>query len=226
MKAPPLIVACVRTGDKYPFFYVERLRAGVERHLPLKHEFVVITDRPSAPVSAGYVTMPITDGLPGWWGKMALFQSAWRAGRRVIYLDLDTVIVGDLMPLALLDCDFGICENFTRRAGHRAWPCSLGSCVMVLSPRLDASAWLKFCHDRDDWMSRAGKLGDQWVIEALLGERATLLQEVMPPGFFLGRRELEVHRARAPAGAALINFAGPMKPHNCTIPWIREAWHG
>src|SRR3546814_12241945 len=52
----------------------------------------------------------------------------------LVYLDLDTVVAGDLAPLAGWDAGpFGLCANFTRLAGHSAWPCRYGSCVMSLA---------------------------------------------------------------------------------------------
>src|SRR3546814_6635115 len=68
------------------------------------------------------------------WGKMALFSTALRGAGRWVYLDLDTVVAGDLAPLAGWDAGpFGLCANFTRLAGHSAWPCRYGSCVMSLA---------------------------------------------------------------------------------------------
>ena len=96
-----MIVACVRNGTKYGTDYVYRLRAMVERHLKVPHWFVCLTDRPDE--LPDVVTVDIKrHGLPGWFAKMALFEPTWRNGQRVIYFDLDTVICGDLKPLAAL----------------------------------------------------------------------------------------------------------------------------
>lgn len=211
--------ACVRTGTKYGPEYVERLAAGVARHYQGPHRFVSLTDQPDK--IAGVCNFDIAPtGLKGWWGKMALFDFADRIGERIVYLDLDTVIVGDLSPLAALNVDFGICGSFTRAAGNLSWPCRYGSCVMTISPGAGRRIWADFRSDPGRFITEAGTYGDQHAIERL-EPFGTILQEVLPPGFFLGYRDLGDSK---PAGCSLVIFAGKSKPHACDEKWIRDAW--
>jgi hypothetical protein len=62
--------------------------------------------------------------------------------------------------------------------------------------------------------------GDQQAIERLYPD-AVYLQDVMPPGFFVGYREFT---KEPPAGASVLIFAGSNKPHNTPYQWIRELW--
>lgn len=219
-----MIVACVRTGTKYSVDYVARLRAAVDRHLPVDHRFVCLTDRPYEVSRVGIDAVDISlYGLPGWWGKMTLFQKGWRIGETVLYLDLDTVVVGSLFPLAALTLDFGICASFTRAAGIMTWPCKYGSCVMVIGSTVGSHVWDMFTYDRDAWMETYRKTGDQHLIENAMPD-ATLLQEVLPAGFFLGYRDLPKHEAEPPLGCSIVVFAGSHKPDNCQVPWVRSAW--
>lgn len=218
-----MIVACVRTGTKYGVEYVTRLHAAVSRHLPVDHRFVCLTDQPSE-LGTLCETVDISlYGLPGWWGKMALFQTKWRANETVLYLDLDTVVVGSLFPLAALAVDFGICASFTRAAGLTSWPCKYGSCAMVISPTVGSHVWDMFMYDREVWMEKYKRTGDQHLIEIAFPD-ATLLQEALPAGFFLGYRDLHKHEAEPPLGCSVVVFAGSHKPANCRIPWVRTAW--
>src|SRR5688572_32818866 len=96
-------VACVWVGNKYSRDYVYKLYAGVARHLHMPFDFVCLTEhgtmetREHGPVR----TVPVsTEGMSGWWAKMHLFNPRNRLGRFTIYLDLDTVVVGSLSPLA------------------------------------------------------------------------------------------------------------------------------
>lgn len=213
-----MIVACVRTGNKYPVEYVHKLRDMVARHLDMPYEFLCLTDQPQA---VDCNTDDISNyHMLGWWGKMALFEPLWREGKRVLYFDLDTVICGDLTPLADLTVDFGICANFTRAAGHKTWPCGYGSCVMTLGPNCCEDIWHKFTVDDQRLMQKAGGYGDQKVIEQLAPD-ATLLQDVLPPGFFLGYRDLDYHK---PENCSIVCFAGSSKPHNSNKEWIRKEW--
>jgi hypothetical protein len=214
-----MIVACVRTGTKYGPEYVSRLEAGVARYLKRPHKFVCLTDRPwEVPLS---VAIDIGEtGLMGWWGKMALFEFAARRRERVIALDLDTVVSGSLEPLADLEVEFGICENFTRAAGNLSWPCRYGSCVMTLAPGFGGQVWTQFRERQGELVAAAGHYGDQWVIERLV-PAASLLQPILPAGFFLGYRDLDDEQ---PSGCSLVIFAGKSKPHNSPHQWIADAW--
>jgi hypothetical protein len=224
LENPKTIIACVRTGSKYPVAYVHRLRAMVRRYFVHAHRFVVLTDKPNE--LAGYETVAIGDHrLIGWWGKMKLFDTSWRAGARVIYFDLDTVVIGDITPLErTADKDgFAICGNFTRAAGHASYPCRYGSCVMTMGRNFGDDVWRGFEPDAQEWMRRCAQYGDQRVIE-LLHPRATLLQDVTPPGFFMSYRDLDLHPDRAPRGCSVIAFGGMRKPDNCDVSWVKQAW--
>lgn len=214
-----MIVACVRTGTRYTTDYVYKLKAMVARHLPIEHCFVCLTDRPRDLPGIETVNISAYD-LRGWFGKMALFEPSWRMAERVIYLDLDTVVCGDLSHLASLDVEFGICANFTRLAGNDRWPCGYGSCVMTIAPNAMSYVWERFEDDRTAWLNLASNYGDQLIIERL-APGATLLQEVMPQNFFLGYRDLTHIK---PQGCSIVVFAGRSKPHNCNEQWIKTAW--
>lgn len=219
-----MIVACVRTGVKYPVEYVDRLRAGVARHLKEPHRFVCLTDRPDE--LSGIETQRVSWDLPGWWMKMALFAPGWASDQKVIYLDLDMAVVGDLSPLAYLESkDLAICENFTRAAGNLAWPCRYSSCAMVLPPqrRFLSLVWKTFIENRYTIMESCGIYGDQKAIEELVPGRVVFLQRVLPPGFFLGYRDLPKHKT-PPKGCSVVVFAGNSKPHNTNCAWAKAAW--
>jgi hypothetical protein len=221
-----LTIACVRSGTKYGLDYVERLRDAVARNLDRPHRIVCLTDQMTVPHGVEMVNVA-GYGLPGWWAKMALFAGPWRRELgRVLYFDLDTIICGDLAPLADWAGEFGICESFTRLAGHRAWPCAYGSAVMSIAPDWGRDLWDEFWRTREHMMLDCPR-GDQQAIEAIamtLGLEVKLLQREFPAGYFLGYRDLERHRHEQPAEAAVICFGGRSKPHNCGVLWARRAW--
>lgn len=212
-----LTVACVRTGTKYAADYVHRLKAMTARHLR-SHRFVCLTDRPGELPELETVNVAAL-GLPGWWAKMALFSPRFRGGGRVLYFDLDTVICGPLGPLADWDGTFGICANFAVRAGHPTWPCRYGSAVMSFAPGWGEEVWDAFARAGTGMIAECPK-GDQQAIEALVPD-ATLLQDVMPPGFFTSYRELGEEPLEA---ASVICFGGHRTPANCPYGWVRRHW--
>ncbi|NIQ01584.1 MAG: hypothetical protein GWM98_15365 [Nitrospinaceae bacterium] len=215
-----LNVVCVRTGNKYPFEDVLRLKNMVDRHLMRPFRFVCITDRPVSHTGVECVDIAST-GLRGWWGKMTIFNRAVMPEGRLLYFDLDTVITGDLAPLADWSGRFGICANFTRAAGHPKYPCKYGSCVMSIGPDFGQLLWDTFyLNGQVNGIISRNPYGDQQAIEWLYPQ-AALLQEHLPKGYFLGYRDLKLKK---PESAAVVVFGGASKPNNCTVPWVREEW--
>lgn len=214
-----VIFACVRMGTKYPVDYVSRLRNMIARHYPRPHKLLCFTDQPE--FVEGVVNYEV-DGnqFPTWWGKMALFKHTRRFPVRCIYFDLDTVITGDLTPLVEWDGKFGICRNFTKAAGHASWPCNYGSCVMSIAPGFGFKIHRDFMKTPGEIIRRCGHYGDQLAIEQLY-PNATYLQDVLPVGYIVGRREFS---DSLPEKAAIMVFAGNTKPHNTAYKWVAENW--
>lgn len=215
-------VACVCTGIKYNPLYVTRLKHMVERFNTRAAKFVVLTDQPAR--FNGIATINVAAlNLPGWWNKMALFEPSIRGDERWVFIDLDTVIVGNIDPLLDWDGEFGVCQNFTQLAGHPTWPCKYGSCVMSFSPGFGRHIYTSFMMHRARLMNECPK-GDQQAIE-LLHSHATYLQSVLPSGFFLNKRQLHLYPSKPPAEAAMVIFGGSQGPHNAKQRWIREMWY-
>lgn len=215
-----MIVACVLTGtEKYSIRDVARLRDMVRAFMPGAYRFVCLTDNRDAALD-GVEFVQNVGGLPGWWAKMALFAHDWRAGDRVVYFDLDTLIVKSLAPMLDIDPYFGICENFTRLSGNLNWPCRYGSCVMMIGRNLSNYVWLKFLSRRQVLMRAHARYGDQRVIEDLI-PKVTLLQSVLPERFMIGYRDL---RETPDERVAVINFGGRHKADNSTFKWVRDLW--
>jgi hypothetical protein len=212
------IVACVRTGIKYPFAYVEKLRNMVARHMPQPYEMVCLTDQRERCEGVTFIDV-LTIGLVGWWAKMILFEPAWRGRSQIIYFDLDTVIVGDIAQLVGVPDEFAILESPVRVAGNPSYPCKYNSSVMVVGSGRCAHVWQAFDRRRSRLMLEHDRYGDQAAIQELYPD-AGILNRLMPKGFFLNYRNLTM----SVPSAAVINFGGSHRPHNCPIPWVQQAW--
>jgi hypothetical protein len=212
-----VIVACVRAGTLYPFEYVTKLRNMVGRHLKVPFELVCFTDQAEQCEGATFIDTS-QSGLTGWWQKLLLFEPSWRGHNRVIYLDLDTVIVGDITPLARVPGEFAILETPVRKIDPR-YPCKFNSSVMTIGGGMAAFVWTAFSRRQEELVARHDRYGDQACIEELYPS-APFLQRLLPKGFFCNYRDIT---ALAP-NAAVVNFGGAHKPHNCPIRWVQEQW--
>lgn len=103
----PLTVCCVWVKGAYPYTaeYVVRLERMVRRHLPRPFRFVCLTDQPKAlPKHIETVVVstpedPVPEPTRGIWTKIELFNPfrEWnRHGDRVLFLDLDVLVVANL----------------------------------------------------------------------------------------------------------------------------------
>jgi hypothetical protein len=213
------IVACVRTGLKFPFTYVERLRNMVARHMRPPYEFVCLTDQRERCDRAVFIDVREI-GLVGWWAKFVLFEPAWRGRSQIIYFDLDTVLVGDVTQLASVPDEFAILESPVRVRGNYNYPCKYNSSVMVIGAGRCTHIWEHFDKKRSPLMLKHDRYGDQAAIEEIYPD-AGILNRLMPKGFFLNYRDLAGHQ---PKEASVINFGGSFKPHNCPIAWVQREW--
>lgn len=184
-----LTVACVEVGNYLGrgTEYVAKLRAMVARHLsqPFRFECITQSDK------------------PGWWAKVDLFEPDRFTGR-VLYLDLDTVIVGPLDALAeskgiLHLADWGWTKN------------DYGSGVMVWDAGEHAEVWSRYTPNVPDQFR-----GDQdWMTH--LGGWAAL-----PKGLCVSYRYVSI--VAPPLGASVVCFHGSPKPHEVISGWVPGAW--
>lgn len=90
-------------GTLFSAVWVNRLRAGLARHLHLPHELVCITDDPHG-LDPEIRTMPMPErdrDTPRCRRRVQMFDPAFarRLGTRLLAMDLDIVLVDDITPL-------------------------------------------------------------------------------------------------------------------------------
>lgn len=93
-----ITVACVWVRGHVPFTaeYVFRLRDMARRHVGRAHRFVCLTDRPEELPSIETLPCQCPPGCKGWWAKISLFSPALKFTGRILYLDLDVLLLGGL----------------------------------------------------------------------------------------------------------------------------------
>jgi len=212
-----LTVACVlKSGGQYDAEWVAILRAAVARHMSWQHRFVCLTDMDVSGTDAEAV--PLEENWPGWWSKIELFRPDLFDGP-MLYLDLDSVIVGDLSGLPV---NAGFCAmQEPSRVG--------GICSTAMAWRGDFSAiYRQFWSDPETYMwlhdhDRADRrIGDQAFIYATLRDKGHR------PSVWKGRKVCSFkHHCKAvlPPGAAVVAFHGkPKPPEALDVAWVRDNW--
>lgn len=136
-----ITVACVFWGNKFSEDYVYNLKSMVERNTTVPHQFVCFSDRELE----GIKTVKLISGYKGWWNKMQMFNTDFRLGNRVVYLDLDTLIVGNIDWLLEYDGMFMGIEDLGSVNEHQPeLKGRLQSGVMSWDYRLNSHLWNRF----------------------------------------------------------------------------------
>src|SRR5690606_10951218 len=134
--------------------HVRWLRDQFPQHVRTAYRFVCLSDIPIA----GVDVIPLRDDLPGWWSKMVLFKEFDDA----FYVDLDTVIVGDITRMVKHKHKFTVLRNLSSRQSGR-----IGSGVMAW--RGDYSHLYRAFMADPEWHLAAcvtpAKWGEQGVIQ-------------------------------------------------------------
>lgn len=105
-----LTVVCVLVKGHVGFTpeYVTRLWSMCSRVLP-KHRFVCFTDNPgSLPSFIEKVKIPTPRGIFAWWAKLELFNPVRDFNGRLLYLDLDVLLVGDVNKIVEFNSTFAL----------------------------------------------------------------------------------------------------------------------
>lgn len=208
-----LTVACVKQGTLYDARYVNNLRAMVRRHLTVPFRFVCLTED-WGKLHKDIEVKPIPDFLKGWWAKLALFAPG-TFDDRVLFFDLDTVILGNIDAIADYAGEFAMLRDFM----FDRW----ASGVMAWTPsKMSESLWT--------WWLKAGQpgfaTGDQaWIEQHLRASDFTpdLWQDLFP-GAFVSYKVDCFYVPPKPA-AKVVCFHGTPKPHECKRKFVTDAWH-
>lgn len=224
------IVSVLRPGPEYD-----------ERHAKFLHdqldamglESVCMTSLPSI---AGVATVPLQDGsLQGWWSKMELFDPDGPLGDDdLFYIDLDTLIVGDIMPLmeaARVQPGITMLSDFFD-------PVGAASGVMYI-PAADKLPVWKAWVQKGHWFMvrnrRGWRVGDQGVIaeharrinrwdQMCPGRIISYKKHVVAPGQRGHKIGVSEGDGTVPPDAAVVCFHGQPRPWELSESCKQSLW--
>ena len=179
------VLTVLRSGGEYTEEHVDRLRVQVGSQA----RFLCIRDA------------DMLYKFPGWWAKMEAFSLRGS----ILYMDLDTHIVGDLTPLLDAACEH---EFIGLRDFYR--PSQLQSSLMAWNDDM----WFllqEFRRDPEGNMARcqtAKRWGDQGFIDPLTPLRSHW-QDILPGAVVSWKVDC---KHGIPDGAAVVCFHGQPRP--------------
>jgi hypothetical protein len=229
-----VVVLCVRFGNKYGRDYVERLRNMVARHMTIPYEFVCLTDDPNPIEGVRTIRQNPAGYQKLWWHKVHMFDPNLDVRGRILYLDLDVIICGNLNKLVtnLKDEFLGI-RDFNRKF-HATWT-MLNSSVMTWLHGTQSDIWEKFManpasamrlHGDQDWIWACARTRLKFfpipVIQSYKWEirnRDELVQRTGRSGFRFVATDLKVDPE-----LSIAVFHGDPKPENVPDPFVVDNW--
>ena len=212
-----LTIATVQVGnyEDRGAEYLAKLFDGIRRNMPrdIDYRCVCLTDDPGTlPADVEAIEPP--SGIAGWWNKLALFkEDVFAPGERVLYFDLDTLIIGDLRDFARYSGTFAALSD----PYH---PQHIGSAVMAWEAgRLD-HVW-RIWHGAG--RPQFDRNGDQRFIESMQ-PTVDRWQERFP-GQVVSYKVDCWKQGRIPEGVRVLCFHGHPRPHECGASFIKELWN-
>lgn len=201
-----LNICVLRSGGEYR---PEHVRALAQR-IP---KLVCLSDVPIP----GVQTVTMLHDWPGWWCKMELFRPDIYGD--LFYLDLDTVVVGDIERLAS--------AGQTTMLSDFYFPERPASGLMYLSAADREIVWQEWIKDPAGHMARCGSLGDQKLIGDCLPHAARWQDDY--PGEVISYKVHVCTRQQAsrgqgngqlPGGAKIVCFHGQPRPWGIKADWV------
>lgn len=213
-------VACVFVKGHVPFTseYVRRLASMVRRWMDRPYRFVCLTDKTSSRPFGNdidTVHIPWSGDMFGWWAKLQLFNPKTGLAGRVLYLDLDTLVVGPLASILDYPAPFALLPHggrFEGKNGRRVVK-RFNSSVMVFNGGEQAHLVERFSPEvaKDLW-------GDQdWIAESC--PEASTLPAAWCPRFS------EILNGPVPPAAKVVLMKTPKNVVAAgRYPWVRGVW--
>ena len=211
-----ITVVCVKWGAKYDATYVNKLARSCRRHLTGMGRLVCFTDDADGLMEDIVEPRSLpTTAMKAWWLKAYLFSREADLTGPVLYLDLDTVVCGDLAKLAALASGTRFAtlgtshmRNENRSGGYNssvmAWTAPLYSEIWTLLNEPGAYEVITNCvYKFDHWLEMV--IEDARLVDGGVAEYASLTG---PPS----------------SNISVVCFPLTPKPHEVSDDWVLENW--
>lgn len=209
-----LVISTWAWGSRYPAHYLDRLAAGVARHLSEPHTFRVFEPERE--------DHRLTE-IPGCFARLRAFEPAWQTrqglspGDRLVCLDLDLIITGSLDGLFDQPEPFGIVQGINAsnpgRFNGSVWWTTAGYRPDVWADfSLEAAAKVPHFEFPDDQAWLEAKLPDAAAIGPEQGVYG-FCKPGWPRGYAL------------PKNARIVAFPGWRDPEGFQhLDWVQQHW--
>lgn len=209
------IICVLKLGGDFTSIYVRKLQNAVKRHLNMPYEFICLTDDTTIDFCK---TIPLKHSWKGWWSKVELFRAGLSDMDRVMYFDLDTIILNNIDILTEQDYDFIALQPFNPKKRSNSY--LMNSSIMSWRNH-GAFDFLydQFNKGRDTERFR----GDQDYIGAQLIKEGKKFNhwQLLINGIYSYKRNC---KKEVPEETKIVCFHGRPRLPKVNIKWVKENW--
>ena len=201
----PVVVLVLKSGGDFTSEHVIQLWLGLIGLGGWRGHVVCLTDTPGGSTPADVEQLPLTRAWQGWWSKLELCAPQHDRLGDVLYLDLDTVVVGAVAEIAAVG-RLTMLSDFLR-------PARLASGVMYLTVKARRRAW-NLLHAGDgpeQTMQSFRRRGDQGFFEWAWFQEASRWQDAVPGQIVSYKKDVRPQGGWA-EGTRLICYHGKPRP--------------
>jgi ubiquinone/menaquinone biosynthesis C-methylase UbiE len=210
------IVCVLKSGGDYDLDYVKRLRNMVNRHTSKNYDFYCFTD--TIIDSSICKSIRLINNYNRWWSKIELFRKGLIEAKRLVYFDLDTVILDNIENIIESNSNFVALKPWNPK--NR----SNGLCASGMMSWIN-NGMFNFIYKQ----FRAVDIvkysrGDQEYISHMLNKKN------VHPIFFQDEKEGIYSYKRncrrfLPGNAKIVCFHGRPRPRDTNVKWVIDNWY-
>lgn len=211
-------------GEKWGPQYAERLFAGLRRNINQNYRTVLISDR-NNPRGADILYQIDAEPLLAERGclvRMRMFDAAWQSrigvkpGDRIVNIDLDAVVTGELDPLFDRDDEFTIMQGF-----NSTNPCPFNGSLWMFRAGERHDVWDDFSIEASARVPYHAFPDDQgWLHYKFPKAKAYTPDD----GVYCFKKKTWATGFELPANARIVAFPGRDPAKYIETDWVRENW--
>lgn len=158
-------IVCLKWGTLYSYDYVNKLYSSILRNTTVPFHFHCFTEN-TAGIDPNVITHPLPhNGLDGWWNKLYLFSNEMPIRGRIFFVDLDTLITGNVDNLLSVTEGFVVLRDFFHGLANGVHAESIGSGLMSYDAGTYDFMWKKFIDNPKKAIQQIRPHGDQRYIQ-------------------------------------------------------------
>jgi len=227
-------IVCFKWGDKYSSEYVNKLYNAVKRNVTVPHNFICYTEDPTG---VECETREFLVDLPYWWYIIGLTNPQHNHSEKTIYMDLDTIITGNIDHIVSLDVPFATISDFFSPKG-------LQTAYIMWNKEVGSKIWdffnSKYSSNEYDTLGCWGTGGTNQFLEECFGivrlnknKKAGIsevevnrLQNHFPSQCVSYKAQIVKNRWQVlPDDVRMVFFHGNPPPHEVRdLIWMKDNW--